>query len=144
MLNGCRYANGWTKSVKIKIKNYSKIAVVGKPNAGKSSLINTLKKSNELIVDNTPGTTRDIIKSELIIKEKKYDELLEQANQKLDQLQYKKNANDTIVSTLQFQIEDISNKIQTKERNFSKFDLEMALTEYTKKFEEYFVKFKSH
>jgi GTP-binding protein len=44
------------------------IAIVGKPNVGKSSLINTLTQSNELIVDNTPGTTRDIIKSNFIMK----------------------------------------------------------------------------
>lgn len=49
-----------------------KIAVVGKPNAGKSSLINKITKSNNLIVDNTPGTTRDIIKSNFILRGNTY------------------------------------------------------------------------
>ena len=36
-----------------------KIATVGKPNVGKSSLINTLLAFDRLIISNTPGTTRD-------------------------------------------------------------------------------------
>jgi GTP-binding protein len=49
----------------IDIKHSLNISIVGKPNAGKSSLINKLTKSNNLIIDSTPGTTRDIIQSVL-------------------------------------------------------------------------------
>jgi GTPase len=38
-----------------------RIAVIGKPNVGKSSLINKLLNSNRCIVSNVPGTTRDSI-----------------------------------------------------------------------------------
>jgi GTP-binding protein len=37
------------------------IAVVGKPNVGKSSLVNRLAGSDTMIVDDVPGTTRDAV-----------------------------------------------------------------------------------
>lgn len=38
-----------------------KVAVIGKPNAGKSSMINRLLGTERLIVSNIPGTTRDAV-----------------------------------------------------------------------------------
>lgn len=38
-----------------------KVAVVGKPNVGKSTLINALCQESRLIVSDTPGTTRDTV-----------------------------------------------------------------------------------
>lgn len=43
------------------IKNGVRVAILGKPNVGKSSLLNRLSKSDKAIVTNIPGTTRDII-----------------------------------------------------------------------------------
>lgn len=37
------------------------IAVVGRPNTGKSTLVNTLVGENRLVVDDLPGTTRDAV-----------------------------------------------------------------------------------
>ena len=48
------------------------IAVIGKPNAGKSSLVNRLLGEDRLIVSDVPGTTRDAIDSELVRNGKKY------------------------------------------------------------------------
>ena len=36
-----------------------KVALIGKPNVGKSSLFNCLIDKNKAIVDNQPGATRD-------------------------------------------------------------------------------------
>ena len=41
------------------------IAVVGKPNVGKSSIINKLIGENRVIVSNVAGTTRDAIDTEI-------------------------------------------------------------------------------
>jgi tRNA modification GTPase len=43
------------------IKNGVSVAIIGKPNAGKSTLLNTLLNENRAIVSEIPGTTRDTI-----------------------------------------------------------------------------------
>lgn len=53
-------------------EDYIKIAMIGKPNVGKSSLINKLLGEDRNIVSNIPGTTRDAIDSKLETKEGKF------------------------------------------------------------------------
>ncbi len=49
------------------IKTGVPVAIVGKPNAGKSSLLNVLLNENRAIVSSIPGTTRDTIEEEIVI-----------------------------------------------------------------------------
>tara|TARA_B110000495_G_scaffold70461_1_gene60090 strand:+ start:1307 stop:2689 length:1383 start_codon:yes stop_codon:yes gene_type:complete len=50
------------------LKNGISVAIAGKPNAGKSSLLNTLLNDEKAIVSDIPGTTRDSIEDSLIIQ----------------------------------------------------------------------------
>ena len=49
-----------------------KIAIVGRPNVGKSSITNALLDENRVIVSDVSGTTRDSIDSKIIFDEKEY------------------------------------------------------------------------
>jgi tRNA modification GTPase len=50
------------------IKNGVSVAIIGKPNAGKSTLLNTLLNENRAIVSEIAGTTRDTIEELINIK----------------------------------------------------------------------------
>lgn len=50
------------------LKNGINIALIGQPNAGKSSLLNCLAGTEKAIVTKIPGTTRDLITSQISIK----------------------------------------------------------------------------
>jgi len=54
------------------IKNGIPVAIVGKPNSGKSTLLNTLLNEERAIVSEIPGTTRDVIEDSVIISGLEY------------------------------------------------------------------------
>ena len=44
-----------------------RVAIVGRPNVGKSSLLNRLSRRERAIVTDLPGTTRDLLETELVL-----------------------------------------------------------------------------
>lgn len=49
------------------IKNGVNVAIIGKPNVGKSSILNYLLDEDKAIVTNIPGTTRDIVEGTITL-----------------------------------------------------------------------------
>ncbi|RPI04332.1 MAG: tRNA uridine-5-carboxymethylaminomethyl(34) synthesis GTPase MnmE [Ignavibacteriae bacterium] len=60
LLNTYKYGKVWREGVRV--------VLVGVPNAGKSSLLNSLLKEDRAIVTNIPGTTRDFIEEKMTIE----------------------------------------------------------------------------
>jgi tRNA modification GTPase len=54
------------------IKNGVPVAIMGKPNAGKSTLLNAILNEERAIVSDIPGTTRDTIEDQITIEGVRY------------------------------------------------------------------------
>ena len=50
------------------VRSGLRVALIGKPNVGKSSLMNRLSKKEKAIVTELPGTTRDLLESEIVLE----------------------------------------------------------------------------
>ncbi len=62
------------------LDQYKKITIIGRPNAGKSTLFNLLSKSSTAIVSDIPGTTRDALRLKIKIgKSEKLAEIIDTA-----------------------------------------------------------------
>jgi GTP-binding protein len=63
---------GFSASVDEETQPPMRIAIVGRPNVGKSSLINAILKDERTIVSHIPGTTRDSIDVPFVVNDKQY------------------------------------------------------------------------
>ena len=65
------------------------VAIIGRPNAGKSSLLNALLHENRAIVSDIPGTTRDTIEETFVIEGQSYGHALADLQELQDRLSLK-------------------------------------------------------
>lgn len=87
--------------------------IVGRPNVGKSSILNRILKDDHAIVSDIPGTTRDVIKEEIVINGtlfRLYDTAgLRDSNDKIEEEGVKRAKNLISKADLVFFVTDILN-----------------------------------
>jgi len=117
------------------LKNGISVAIAGKPNAGKSSLLNTLLNEDKAIVSDIPGTTRDSIEDSIIIDGIKFRftdtaglrETKDEVESKGIEKTKEKISNAKILLYL-FDINDINiNEIKSSLKTFKRDDLSIIL-----------------
>ena len=88
------------------------IAIIGCPNVGKRSLLNRLSKRERAIVTGSPGTTRDLLESEIILEGvpiKLIDTAgIRKTNNEVEQLGIKKSQTALITADIVILVFDIS------------------------------------
>lgn len=96
--------------------------IVGKPNVGKSSILNRILKDERAIVSETPGTTRDVIKEEIVINGtlfRLYDTAgLRDSNDKIEEEGVKRAKNLISKADLVFFVTDIENSDDRLDKYF--------------------------
>ncbi len=102
------------------IKNGIRVAIIGAPNAGKSTLLNALLNEERAIVSEIPGTTRDTIEESLNIKGVLF--------RLIDTAGIRKHSTD--------QIENLG--IQRSKENAEKADIVLHLIDVSQKIQEEF------
>jgi tRNA modification GTPase len=94
------------------IKNGIPVAIVGKPNSGKSTLLNALLNEERAIVSEIPGTTRDVIEDSIVINGLEYRFIdtagLRDTSDIIESLGIKKTNEKILHSSVILMVDDIS------------------------------------
>ncbi len=114
--------------------NKNKIIIIGKPNVGKSSLMNFLTLNNTSIITNIKGTTRDIIKENIKINNKNFKILdtagIHNTKNKIEKIGIKKTWKEINKSNI---IIFIENSYKISEKNIIKYYKKKILNKIKRK-----------
>ena len=100
------------------------VAIVGKPNVGKSSLLNALSNEEKAIVTDIAGTTRDIVENDIILKGIKLHLLdtagIRQASDKVESIGVERAVNVLNKADLVLVVLDSSSELDEEDQNILK------------------------
>ena len=107
------------------IKDGINLAIIGRPNAGKSSLLNELLKEERAIVTDIEGTTRDTIEEQIIIAGIPFKIIdtagIRESNDKIEQIGIEKSKKAAENSYIILAIFDISKPLNKEDREIINF-----------------------
>lgn len=107
------------------IKDGISLAIIGKPNAGKSSLLNELLKEERAIVTDIEGTTRDTIEEQIIIEGIPFKIIdtagIRNSNDKIEQIGIEKSKNAAKESDVILAVFDVSKELDEEDLEILKF-----------------------
>jgi len=111
------------------IKNGIDVAIIGKPNVGKSSILNALLSENKAIVTDIPGTTRDVVEGKMILEGVIFNFLdtagIRQTNDEVEKIGVKKSLElsekaDLIIYVLDNSTSDLKKELEFLKKHTNK------------------------